>query len=352
MKKNFRFLIPLLLLVAAFFASCDKDAHTTTDFDNAVTMDADGYEIEEDFDDYVADLDDRAASIAKFSRVGSGNTVVASHNLPSKYLGRMIVDQGEIIGEVKFEGTEFPLTYEVVSPNPSLIPQVMSVKFLAKQTGKAAFLTDTLNGAGDFSAFSGGTTFTETLDAVWKKGKVSEQDSLGTFNITAIVKIPVVSKKDSTISFVYKKRTMPAIGRKNGSIYGTLEYDFAMLNSFGNSVGLKSGHTAVTSILGARAATAVNLDSTYTLKAGEEVQRANGERGLVYSVTAKDPVTGDYKAEIRQRSASAAGYTKLTKGVWTIRTKTSVKGSTTKVPGVVAKTNEAINGTWTKVKKV
>jgi hypothetical protein len=357
MKKNFKFLIPLMLLFAAFFVACDKDAITSSDFPSAeISEDADYNNDDYEYDvDFPSELEDRAVSLTSVELMNAGDgdfTKVLAGDVCRKdnYVGKVVVDEGEDGYSVLLKGTDFPAALTVISPKAGVTSKAVTVKVVSKQSGANGFSdTTTLS---DLAIVAPGI-ISGNMDYIKRKGiSIDPVDSMRTFSVKFIAEIPVLNK-DSTISIKTKTKSLPCVGRDAGYRFGTFDWDVNKLLRNGNSKILPtSGNFAVVnSILGSRSATATAFDSTKTFKVGEILYPTSGEdrQGLVVAVSPAD-AKGIVNVRVHERICGTAT---LRKSTYKFYTKKVVTTTSTKETGFLRKGGSRADTDatiWTKVK--
>jgi hypothetical protein len=312
--KNFKILAALFVTLCLVVA-CNKDRHTdftapeqaeqlALDDDTQIEYDVFGGEDDE--------LTERAASL---SSVASANLVASSEScVNTKHVGFNVIPVGAATTWT-ITGSELGATKNITALKGSATANGF-VKAIVYQSSPATSAynkakTDTVTCT--TSAWSA-TSITASLPAI-------NFDSLRTFSIKFIVGYPVQAKDSSVVSVKTKSKTVKCIGSLISKRYGTFEWDVLQLHKKGNAGSDKdklnlaafAGNNSLTAYPTYGAAANLVTDSTNLtmLQAGDIVETANGAKGVVFGVTARDPKKG-YKVRIYARECANSSLKKST----------------------------------------
>lgn len=334
MKKQI-FSFAAIALLLSFVVACNKDNQAVTEMQPLIESElqdnaADNYEYEHSAVEPL-ELEDRAASLTSVA-LKTANAVLNSdpcHNV--KHEGMNIIPRGtatvwNIVGS-ELSATQNKTALKGTATANGYVKAIVYQSTPAFNKTKADTVTCT-------SIVWSATGIEATLPAV-------NFDSLRTFSVKFIVGIPTQAKDSSIVSIKIKSKTAKCIGSFLGARYGNFQWSVNLLAKYGNAQKLPTGFTVVTGNAALAAAptygTAANLvtDSTNLtlLQVGDIVERADGTKGLVYGVSARDPKKG-YKIRIQQTVCDKAS---IKSGTWTFVYPLGMK----------AKSDEGA-GSWTK----
>jgi hypothetical protein len=331
MKKSL-FIFSTIGIMLIGIVACNKD-NTATEMQPIIESELqdnadDNYEYEESAIEPV-ELEDRAASLTSVA-LKTPNAVSSSdacHKIGHEGYNIIAARTGS---QWNLAGSELGTGSVTTKSNVTLQKYVKAIVYQSSPAFNKA-KTDTVTCTG---IVWGASSIDAILPAI-------AFDSLRTFSVKFIVGIPTLSKDSTTASYKIKSKTAKCIGTFLGARYGNFNWSVNLLAKYGNAQKLPTGMSIVngnSSLVASPAyGTAANLvtDSTNLtlLQVGDIVERANGTKGLVYGVSARDPKKG-YKVRIQQIVCDKAS---IKNGTWTFVYPLGMK----------AKTDET-TGSWTK----